>query len=191
MTQWVRHLATYLLKSSNDKFFSWSRFQEAVMSFGFLLHSRFGSRAASIEQSSSGLHWIAQRLSVWHTTNYHSSRLPSFYIWQLLTCHVEIKFRKFKVLPVLHVQIPIWKPRHTWVLQRYRWTYKTLFRRSLINRPIQNYRYHERILYVIQLSDRVYNVTFPLRIYILWPIKNGQSRETGNIGYTRRRRHEK
>jgi transposase len=40
-------------------------------------------------------------------------------------------------------------------------TYKTLFRRSLINRPIQNYRYHERILYVIQLSDRVYNVTFP------------------------------
>jgi hypothetical protein len=23
------------------------------------------------------------------------------------------------------------------------------------------------------------------------PIKNGQSRETGNIGYTRRRRHEK
>jgi hypothetical protein len=77
------------------------------------------------------------------------------------TCHVEIKFRKFKVLPVLHVQIPIWKPRHTWVLQRYRWTYKTLFRRSLINRPIQNYRYHERILYVIQLSDRVYNVTFP------------------------------
>ena len=77
------------------------------------------------------------------------------------TCHVEIRFRKFKVLPVLHVQIPIWKPRHTWVLQRYRWTYKTLFRRSLINRPIQNYRYHERILYVIQLSDRVYNVTFP------------------------------
>ena len=71
------------------------------------------------------------------------------------------KVRKFKVLLVLHVQIPIWKPHQTWVLQRYRWTYKTLFRRSLINRPIQNYRYHERILYVIQLSDRGYNVTFP------------------------------
>jgi hypothetical protein len=28
-------------------------------------------------------------------------------------------------------------------------------------------------------------------IDITWPIKNGQSRETGNIGNTRRRRHEK
>ena len=96
---------------------------------------------------------LFSRLSVWHTSNYHSSRMPSFYIWQFSTCHVEIKLRKYKVLPVLHVHIPIWKPRQTWVMQRYRWTYKTLFRRSLINRPIQNYRYHERILYVIQLSD--------------------------------------
>jgi hypothetical protein len=100
-------------------------------------------------------------MSVWHTTNYHSSRLPSFDIWQFSTCHVEIKLRKFKVLHVLRVQIPIWKPRQACVLQRYRCTYKILFRRSLINRPIQNYRCHERILYVIQLSDMVYNVTFP------------------------------
>jgi hypothetical protein len=35
--------------------------------------------------------------------------------------------------------------------------------KSLINRPIQNYRYHERILYVIQLSDRVYNVSMSYR----------------------------
>jgi hypothetical protein len=28
MTQWVRHLATSLLKSSNNKIFSWSRFQK-------------------------------------------------------------------------------------------------------------------------------------------------------------------
>jgi len=55
-------------------------------------------------------------LSVWHTTNFHSSRLPSLCIWQFSTFHVEIKLRKFKVLPVLHVQIPIWKSRQTWVL---------------------------------------------------------------------------
>jgi hypothetical protein len=71
---------------------------------------------------------------------------------------------------VLRVQIPIWKPRQAWVLQRYRWTYKILFRRSLINRPIKNYRYHERILYVIQLSDMVYNVTFPA--YDLYSLAN-------------------
>jgi hypothetical protein len=162
MTQWVHHLATSLLKSSNDKIFSWSRFQRLSCPLAFfyihgLVHALFQSnndRVAYIESFS--------RLSVWHTTNYHSSRLPSFYIWQFSTCHVEIQFRKFKVLPVLHVQISIWKPRQTWVLQRYRWTYKTLFRSSLINRPIQNYRYQKRILpYVIQLSDRVYNVTFP------------------------------
>jgi hypothetical protein len=161
MTQWVRHLATSLLESSNDKIVSWSRFQRLSCPLAFfyiprLVHARLQSnndRVAYIESFS--------RLSVLHTTNYHSSRLPSFYIWQFSTCHVEIKLSKFKVLPVLHVQIPIWKPRQTWVLQRYRWTYKTLFRRFLINRPIQNYRYHERILYVIQLSDRVYNVTFP------------------------------
>jgi hypothetical protein len=76
------------------------------------------------------VHWIVQPSVCMTTTNYHSSRLPSFYIWQFSTCHVEIKFGKFKVLPVLHVQIPIWKPRQTWVLQSYRWTYKTLFRRS-------------------------------------------------------------
>jgi transposase len=45
-----------------------------------------------------------------------TSRLASFYIWQFSTCHVEIKLRQFKVLPALHVQLPIWKPRQTWVL---------------------------------------------------------------------------
>jgi hypothetical protein len=161
MTQWVRHLAISLLISSNDKIFSWSRFQKLSCPLVFfyipgLVHALLQSnndRVAYIESFS--------RLSVWHTTNYHSRRLPSFDIWQFLTCHVEIKLRKFKVLHVQRVQIPIWKPRQAWVFQRYRWTYKILFHRSVINRPIQNYKYHERILYVIQLSDMVYNVTFP------------------------------
>jgi hypothetical protein len=82
------------------------------MSFGVLLHSRFGSRAASIEQCPSGLHWLAQP-SVGMIYHQLPSRLPSFCIWQFSTCHVEIKIRKFKVLPILHVQIRIWKPRQT------------------------------------------------------------------------------
>jgi hypothetical protein len=40
---------------------------------------------------------------VGHITPYHSNRLPSLCIWQFLTCHVEIKFRKFKLSPSLHV----------------------------------------------------------------------------------------
>ena len=43
---------------------------------------------------------------VGHITPYHSNRLPSLCIWQCSTCHVEIKFRKFrkfKVSPALHV----------------------------------------------------------------------------------------
>jgi hypothetical protein len=161
MTQWVCHLATSLLKSSNDKIFSWSRFQRLSCPLAFfyipgLIHTLLQSNNDRVAYNES-----LSRLSVWHTTNYHSSRLPSFYIWQFSICHVEITFRKFKVIPVLYVQIPIWKLCQTWVLQRYRWTYKTLFRSSLINWPIQNYRYHERILYVIQLSERVCNVTFP------------------------------
>ena len=119
-------------------------FSGAVMSFGVILHSRFGSRAASIEQWPSGLHWIAQR-SVCMIYHQLPSRLPSFCIWQFSTCHVEIKIRKFKVLPMLHVQIPIWKPRQTEFCKGTGELIK-LFRRSLFIRPIQNYRYHERIL---------------------------------------------
>jgi hypothetical protein len=64
--------------------------------------------------------------------------LPSIDVMlTLLTINVICVFFAYCVL---HVQIPIWKPRQAWVLQRYRWTHKTLFRRSLINRPIQNYR---------------------------------------------------
>jgi hypothetical protein len=48
MTQWIRHLATSLLKSSSEKNLLLESFSEAIMSFGVLLHSRFGSRAASI-----------------------------------------------------------------------------------------------------------------------------------------------
>ena len=51
------------------------------------------------------LHWIVQ----------HSNCLPSLCISHFSTCHVEIKFTKFKVLPVLHVQILIWNPHQTWV----------------------------------------------------------------------------
>jgi hypothetical protein len=43
---------------------------------------------------------------VGHITPYHSNRLPSLCIWQFSTCHVEIKFRKFrkfKVSAALHV----------------------------------------------------------------------------------------
>jgi hypothetical protein len=40
---------------------------------------------------------------VGHITPYHSNRFPSLCIWQFSTCHVEIKFRKFKVSPALHV----------------------------------------------------------------------------------------
>jgi hypothetical protein len=71
---------------------------------------------------------------------YHQlpSRLPSFCIWQFSTCHVEIKIRKFKVLPILHVQIRIWKPRQTEFCKG--------TGRSLFIRPIKNCRYHERIL---------------------------------------------
>jgi hypothetical protein len=36
---------------------------------------------------------------VGHITPYHSNHLPSLCIWQFSTCHVEIKFRKFKVSP--------------------------------------------------------------------------------------------
>jgi len=43
------------------------------------------------------------------TTCYHFYHLPSLCIRQFSTCHVEIKFRKFKVLPVLQVQILILK----------------------------------------------------------------------------------
>jgi hypothetical protein len=39
----------------------------------------------------------------WHITPYHSNRLPSLCIWQFSTCHVEIKFRKFKVSTALHM----------------------------------------------------------------------------------------
>ena len=80
MTQWVRHLATSLLESSNDKIFSWSRFQRLSCPLTFfyipgLVHAMLQSnndRVAYIESFSS--------LSVLNTTNYHSSRLPSFYI---------------------------------------------------------------------------------------------------------------
>jgi hypothetical protein len=83
-------------------------FSDAYLSIGVLLHSRFGSRAASSEQ------WPLQAnndrvshiesfisLSVGHTSPYHSNRLLSLCIWQFSTCHVEIKIRKFKVLHVL------------------------------------------------------------------------------------------
>jgi hypothetical protein len=61
--------------------------------------------------------WLTlNRSAVWHTTPYHSNRLLSLCIWQFSTCHVVIKFRKFKVLPLLHVQILIRNPRQTWVL---------------------------------------------------------------------------
>ena len=171
MTQWVCHLATSLLKSSNDKIFSWNRFQRLSCPLAFfyipgLVHALLQSnndRVAYIESFS--------RLFVWHTTNYHSSRLPSFYIWQFSTCPVEIKFSKFKVLPVLHVQKPIWKPRLTWVLQRYMWTYKTLVRRSLINRPIQNYRYHESFILILVLSNLNYFSFLEIRSVEIIPAK--------------------
>ena len=62
------------------------------------------------------LHYIESfsSLSVWYTTPYHSIRLPSLCIWLFSTCHFEIKFRKFQVLPILHVQILIINPRQTW-----------------------------------------------------------------------------
>ena len=92
------------------------RFQRLSCTLAFfytpgLIHELLQSnndRVAYIESFSS--------LSVGHTTPYHSNRLPSLCIWQFSTCHVEIKLRKFKVLHVLHVQIPIWNPRQTWVL---------------------------------------------------------------------------
>jgi len=101
-----------------ESIFSWS-LSEAFLSFSIILHSRFGSRAASIEQWPGGLHWIVQQ-SVGHTIPYHANRLPSLCIWQFSMRHVELKFTKFKDLPVLHMQILIWNPRQTWVLYRYR-----------------------------------------------------------------------
>jgi hypothetical protein len=41
--------------------FSWSCFQRLSCPFGIVLHSQFDSRAASIEQRPSGLHWIVQQ----------------------------------------------------------------------------------------------------------------------------------
>jgi hypothetical protein len=51
--------------------------------------------------------WLTMNRSavclVGHITRYHSNRFPSLCIWQFSTCHVEIKLRKFKVSPALHV----------------------------------------------------------------------------------------
>jgi hypothetical protein len=49
---WLRPRGVYLLLES---------FSETFLSFGVLLHSRFGSHAASIEQWPSGVHWIVQQ----------------------------------------------------------------------------------------------------------------------------------
>ena len=46
-------------------------------------------------------------LYVGHTTPYHANRLSPLCIWQFAMCHVEYKFTKFKVLPVLNMQILI------------------------------------------------------------------------------------
>jgi hypothetical protein len=148
------YLATSLLKSSNDKIFSWSRFQRLSCPLAFFYVPGLFTRCFNRTM----IEWLTLNRSavcLYHIPPITIPALAIFLHLTVSTCHVEIKFRKFKVLLVLHVQVPIWKPRQIWVLQRYRWTYKTLFRRSLINRRIQNYRYHERILYVIQLSDTV------------------------------------
>ena len=99
-----------------ESIFSWSRFQRpscplAFFYFPGMVHALLQSnndRVAYTESFSS--------LSVGHTIPYHSNRLPFLCIWQFSTCKIEIKFRKLKVLPVLHVQILIWNPRQTRVL---------------------------------------------------------------------------
>ena len=96
--------------------FSWSRFQRLSCPLTFfytpeLIHTLLQSnddRLAYIESFSS--------LSVGQTTAYQTNCLSSLCIWQLSTYRVEIKFRKFTVLPALHVQIPIRNSRQTWVL---------------------------------------------------------------------------
>jgi hypothetical protein len=60
MAQWVRHLVTSILKSSNDKMFSWSRFQRLACMLAFfyipgLVHAllqSYNDRVAYIESFS-------------------------------------------------------------------------------------------------------------------------------------------
>ena len=90
-----------------ESIFFWGRFQRLSCPLAFfytpgLVHALLQSnndRVAYIESSSS--------LYVGHTTPYHANRLSPLCIWQFAMCHVEYKFTKFKVLPVLYMQILI------------------------------------------------------------------------------------
>jgi hypothetical protein len=80
MTQWVRHLATSLLKSSNDKIFSWSRFQRLSCPLAFfyipgLVHS------ATAEMPFS----VLRRLKTYIRSTMKNDRLSSLGLMHILT----------------------------------------------------------------------------------------------------------
>ena len=122
-----------LWEPCKESTFSWGRFHRPSCPLPFFYTS--GLVHALLQSNNDRVAYIElfSNMSVWYTTPYHSNCLPSLCIWQFSTCHVDIKFRKLKVLYVLHVQILVRNPRQTWVLWRYNWTDKSLFRRSLIN----------------------------------------------------------
>ena len=122
-----------LWEPCKESTFSWGRFHRPSCPLPFFYTS--GLVHALLQSNNDRVAYIElfSNMSVWYTTPYHSNCLPSLCIWQFSTCHVDIKFRKLKVLYILYVQILVRNPRQTWVLWRYNWTDKSLFRRSLIN----------------------------------------------------------
>jgi hypothetical protein len=74
-----------------EPIFFWGRFRRPFISFCVLLHSRFGSHSASIEQYRVAYIESLSCLPVGHTTLYQYNRLLSLCIWQFSKCwNVEI-----------------------------------------------------------------------------------------------------
>jgi hypothetical protein len=75
MTQWVRHLATSLLKFSNDKIFSWSRFQRLSCPLAFFYIP--GLVQALLQSNNDRVAYIKYRYNIDETMcfiNYASSK---------------------------------------------------------------------------------------------------------------------
>ena len=101
--KWANHLSFLAMEPFKESIFSWSHFQRPFCPWRSFTFPVWFTRCFNRTMTE----WLTLNRSavclVGRITPYHSNCLPSLCIWRFSTCHVEIKFRKFKVSTALRV----------------------------------------------------------------------------------------